>query len=138
MKENEDNNAGELPQFDPCLELLLKCLRNIENKTDGMLFEGITLCVNGLIITGIPTTFREWSRGHPIQEELNETLDKIDKQDKVPPNTDGPIYHIHLKNAFVYGAATHPIPTNSEGMFWRCRINSVDAFSLGTIGQKLP
>ena len=102
----------------------------------------VTLYMNGLVISG------QIVSGHRYFEELRDqyaiyfgdsenskkTIDYLTSPGKIYLDSDEnksmpPIRYIHLQNARVMSNGNKPMP--AEGVWWRGRISSIDAFNFG-------
>lgn len=106
----------------------------------------LTLFVKGTVVSGMLVS------GHKYFEGMKESFSRyFDAEDE---STSGAIanltepgknylksrdeanypfpYFAHLQNAKVFSPGNNPMPGN--GMWWRCRLSEVDAFSFGALG----
>ena len=121
-----DNNS------DPTLEVIVALSREMSEKTEGMSEQGLTLQMSGMLVSGIVITQKEYFLSHPFLESVDEALMQISKHpDVLKELPESSTFFIHLKNAYFYHPGNSPLPTSKEGVFWRGRIDRVDAFTLG-------
>jgi len=136
---NDDDTAFPTDPTDVTLELLVRILNDVEDSTDGRVTEGITLCVKGMLISGVIVSRKEFFRSHPVLEQVDETFEKLEADGTIPKkNKSDPVYFIHLRNAHIFAPGQRPIPTDPTGTFWRGRLASVDGFFLGRLGVEEP
>ncbi len=108
---------------------------------------GITLCVQGSIITGLLISEKAYFEGlsneinafHPFKEDFERLLAPFQVLGTSLPGNQGEqnkltdIEFIHLKNAkFFLGTSLVP---NNKGTYWRGRLSRVDGFSLGQLSS---
>ncbi|SIQ75323.1 hypothetical protein SAMN05880590_1079 [Rhizobium sp. RU35A] len=110
---------------------------------------GITLTVNGVIISGmliggkkyfeeLSKTMKAASRApDDISDALGDSWKQFtaiyEKPEDAPEDWQpGPVGYIHLKNARFYAPGQAPIPGN-QGVLWRGKLSSVDGFTIGSL-----
>jgi len=132
-----ENEPQDFPFHDGVLELVVDLINRIEEQSDGRVSEGITLCVKGMLISGIIISRKEFLRSHPVVDEIGESIDRLQNEGKIPkPSENDPICFIHLKNARVFAPGAPPIPTDKNGTYWRGRLDSIDGFFLGRLEHR--
>lgn len=122
------------PARDPVL-LLLAGLAN-----QGLVTLGITLNVNGLIVTGITASMQDYFAG--LQEEarnagadvgvtlFGSVLSAYEEHAARDKFTD----FLHLRDARILRGDGYYL--TNRGVWWRGRIDSIDGFFLGQVGAK--
>lgn len=110
---------------------------------DGMSM-GITLCVNGAVVTGTLiggdhyfALMKEAVAGangnfdSDVREGFGEMFDRYAKIYAEPPaNPPLPMF-VHVKDAKIFVPGQPPMPTS--GMLWRGRLSAVSGFTLGSM-----
>lgn len=101
---------------------------------------GVTLAVQGTLITGILIGQDQWFRGlemqHPeLREPLTTPLRKQMVDEKEPGEIDPfESRFVHLKEArYLLGGGQYIPQIRATGFFWRGRISHVSAWSFGVI-----
>jgi len=150
---NETTEEGEaLPQVQP-VQLVNEndwfLQSTIENIVSHGVEIGVTLTVNGVIVSGMLIG------GKKYFEELSKTLKAASREPDDISNTLGdawkqytaiyekpegapedwkpnPVGYIHLMNARFFAPGQAPIPAN-QGVLWRGKLSSVDGFTIGNL-----
>jgi hypothetical protein len=148
----EKNTADEAGQINPDdnRDALLQYFVDVVNNNPDLAVS-VTLNVSGIIVAGRIASRKEYfellgdqvSRHLNVPEELakqvgayiksfgvdeSEEGESTEKTDKDLTHT----HYIHLSDARMFHNSGGPIPYEA-GLLWRCRINSVDAFSIGRL-----
>lgn len=148
----EKNTADEAGQINPDdnRDALLQYFVDVVNNNPDLAVS-VTLNVSGIIVSGRIASRKEYfellgdqvSRHLNVPEELakqvgayiksfgvdeSEEGESTEKTDKDLTHT----HYIHLSDARMFHNSGGPIPYEA-GLLWRCRINSVDAFSIGRL-----
>ncbi|QDW66355.1 gas vesicle protein [Luteimonas granuli] len=125
------------------VDWFLQELVEFVNRTEGNEI-GLTLHVEGAIVTGTLVNARRWF------QELSEFLESqgVDaglaewiggysevyaQRDELPDDEKSPPVFLHLRAARTVGTSGDSVPTD-EGVYWRGRVNAVSGFSFGTFG----
>ena len=156
MSSNDDptaeKNNGDAGQIKPDdnRDVLLQYFVDVVNNNPGLAIS-VTLNVNGIIVSGRIASRKDYfellgdqiSRHLNVPHELAEEVGAYIKSFGVDESEEGEstdkadkdithIYYIHLSNARILHNSGNPMPYEA-GLLWRCRINSVDAFSIGML-----
>lgn len=148
----EKNNADEAGQIKPDdnRDALLQYFVDVVNNNPDLAVS-VTLNVSGIIVSGRIASRKEYfellgdqvSRHLNVPDELAEKVGAYIKSFGVDESEEGEstdkadkdlthIHYIHLSDARIFHNSGNPIPYEA-GLLWRCRINSVDAFSIGRL-----
>lgn len=141
-KNNKETKARK--QMMGSVDWLLQSLIGLVDTCDAMGIR-IVLNVGGLLVSGELIGIKRYLEGFG-EDLVNESKttkklfkdlgDKIYSDLKKKPRQDlEKIHFIHLRNAKFYYPGQQPIPTN-QGIWWRGRVEAIDAFSLGCFQVK--
>lgn len=120
--------AASPSKSDETLELLVRILNAVEDRSEGHATEGITICVSGLLVSGIVISAKEYFKSN----SLLQAVDEVSGANAPPPEKN--LGYIHLKNAHIMGAGQNSVPASGNGVLWRGRLDRVDGFFLGRVG----
>jgi len=148
-EKNNADDAGQIKPDDNRDALLQYFVDVVNNNPD--LAVSVTLNVSGIIVSGRIASRKEYfellgdqvSRHLNVPDELAEKVGAYIKSFGVDESEEGEstdqadrdlthIHYIHLSDARMFHNSGSPIPYEA-GLLWRCRINSVDAFSIGRL-----
>ena len=148
----EQNNADSAGQINPDdnRDALLQYFVDVVNNNPDLAIS-VTLNVSGIIVSGRIASRKEYfellgdqvSRHLNVPDELAKQVGAYIKSFGVDESEEGEstdqadqdltqIHYIHLSDARIFHNSGSPIPYEA-GLLWRCRINSVDAFSIGIL-----
>jgi len=148
----EKNTADEAGQIKPDdnRDVLLQYFVDVVNNNPDLAVS-VTLNVNGIIVSGRIASRKEYfellgdqvSRHLNVPDALAKKVGAYIKSFGVDESEEGEstdqadrdlthIHYIHLSDARMFHNSGSPIPYEA-GLLWRCRINSVDAFSIGRL-----
>lgn len=123
------------PHRDRLLELVIIAVNAANDSTDGRTVQGITLAVNGLLISGKIISEKDFLLSNKTLNALDEIVEESARETtgggKMPRSPHE--FFIHLKNAKVFAFGGNPIPSQGDGAFWRVRLSSVDGFFMNTL-----
>lgn len=123
------------------LDPVLQIFTNLANKS-GLSF-GITLMVDGLVISGFLISATEYYEGvseswgaawpqQELRESMQALLAKLKENATPSPGNEYEAQHIHLRAAQIFSSNGGTIPSRSA-MFWRGRLRSVDGWWFGNL-----
>jgi hypothetical protein len=123
------------PHRDRLLELVIIAINETNNSTDGMTVQGITLAVNGLLISGKIISERDFILSNGVLNTLDEITEELAREaagfgdvERSPHE-----FFIHLKEAKIFAPGQKPIPNDGDGVFWRVKLSSVDGFLMASL-----
>ena len=148
-KSNADDDAGQIKPDDN-RDAFLQYFVDVVNNNPGLAVS-VTLNVSGIIVSGRIASRKEYfellgdqvSRHLNVPDELAGKVGAYIKSFGVDESEEGErtdqaakdlthIHYIHLSDARIFHNSGNPIPYEG-GLLWRCRIDSVDAFSIGRL-----
>ena len=120
---------------DKLLDVVLLTACHVADKTECVHETGITLCVKGLLVSGVIISATDYLQSNPILYNLTEmaveaTGDK--RADTKYAEAVGRGF-IHLKHARFFQGGGEMVPNGTDGVFWRGCVAQVDGFFLGRI-----
>lgn len=141
-KPEADAEGGDVVKSAEIQDWFLEALVDEANMRNGE-FIGITLQTGGAIISGMLVGSAEYFKGvsfhfrdadeEPDPDTWGEWLLQRSEEFTFKDDEDlRPASYIHLRDARVFNGSHEPIPSN-EGIWWRGRISSIDAFWLGRL-----
>ena len=101
------------------------------------LVQGITLAVNGLLISGKIISERDFILSNGVLNTLDEITEELAREaagfgdvERSPHE-----FFIHLKEAKIFAPGQKPIPNDGDGdgVFWRVKLSSVDGFLMASL-----
>lgn len=146
IETNASVENSEITPFESA-DGILQFLSYVSN--NGYYGFGVTLFVGGMLISGNVISNKEFRQN--LTDTIRNSFEKKSDEEKAfienylrhiePQNEEKedltePIEtrYIHLKNARVFNAGNKPIP-GVGGFVWRGRLESIDAFSWGTLSS---
>jgi hypothetical protein len=124
---------------DILLQLFIKLALVEADATDGLRKRGITVYVGGLLASGHLISARDFATHNHLTDYILEKVDLLesggeleDEYGQKKQDDDLPEF-IHLSNAHFFTPGQTPIPSTSDGVFWRCRLSDVSGFHLGVL-----
>ena len=123
---------------DPLLKMLVELTTGFQNRSDGQFQQPVTLCVNGMLVSGHIISRRDFLLADPLSSELLEKADILSKQEPEVFGTPGekqsdtsPDF-IHLRDVEFW------TPDCNEAIragFWRGPLAAISGFSFGKLGR---
>ena len=120
-----DNTTGYV---DELLEVLVRSLTTVQDSTGAPATEGITLCMGGILISGVIVSEKEYYTSNSLLSAIEELgrLPRASKTHDIPPPK-----FIHLKHVRITGAGQNDSLSVSKGAVWRGRLDRIDGYFLG-------
>ncbi|NID14981.1 hypothetical protein [Luteibacter yeojuensis] len=105
---------------------------------DGSVSCDVTLAVGGILVSGYVVSADKYYEHHPVAKAFGDGIKQLMEQEKAENGNDEgspPTMFIHLRNARYWHPGGNAIPTGSEGIFVRVKIEDVSAFNFGSISK---
>jgi hypothetical protein len=129
------------PHRDRLLEVVVVVVNGANDSTDGRTVQGITLAVNGLLISGKIISERDFVLSNETLNTVEEEIGDLASEAPGPGDVEYYIPHeffIHLKEAKIFTPGQKPMPSDGPGIFWRVKLSSIDGFSMDTLAAPTP
>lgn len=122
---------------DRILEIIVSCATNADRGPDAPQIP-ITVCVGGLLVSGVIISQEAYMQFF-VGGAIPQIVEKAKADGRLDPSAtfeDDADEYLHLALAKFWPSDRRPVPSDGDGVLWRCRIDRIDGFHMGELAER--